>query len=96
MVSEIRLYIVVYCVRELLVYECPCFVMMAYASYGASSEDFTSCVSYALSCLKKEHFVLKPEQSAALELVFQGKDVFIWFPTGFGKSTCYQALPSIQ
>ena len=59
----------------------------------ASSKDFASCVSYALSCLKKEDLVLKPEQSAALEFVFKGKDVFIWFPTGFGKSICYQALP---
>lgn len=42
---------------------------------------------------EKGDMVLKPEQSRALELVFQGKDVFIWFPTGFGKSVCYQAVP---
>ena len=59
----------------------------------ASAKDFAACVSYALSCLKKEDLVLKPEQSAALEFIFQGKDVFVWFPTGFGKSVCYQALP---
>lgn len=37
--------------------------------------------------------MLKPKQSEALELIFQGKDVFVWFPTGYGKSVCYQALP---
>ena len=59
----------------------------------ASAKDFAACVSYALSCLKKKDLVLKPEQLAALEFIFQGKDVFVWFPTGFGKSVCYQALP---
>ena len=37
--------------------------------------------------------MLKPEQSETLELIFQGKDVFVWFPTGYDKSVCYQALP---
>jgi superfamily II DNA helicase RecQ len=55
------------------------------------NKDFAACVSYALFCLKKQDLVLKPEQLAALEFIFQGKDVFVWFPTGFG--VCYQALP---
>ena len=58
----------------------------------ALTKDFASCVSYALSRLK-EDLVLKPEQSETLELIFQGRDVFVWFPTGYGKSVCYQALP---
>ena len=66
---------------------------MACASLGSSAKDFAACVSYALTCLKKEDLVLKPEQSEALEFIFQGKDVFVWFPTGYGKSVCYQALP---
>ena len=66
---------------------------MACAFLGSSAKDFASCVSYALSRLKKEDLVLKPEQSAVLELIFQGKDVFVWFPTGYGKLVCYQALP---
>ena len=66
---------------------------MACTFSGSSEKDFAFCVSYALSRLKKENFVLKPEQSAVLESIFQRKDVFVWFPTGYGKSICYQALP---
>ena len=66
---------------------------MVCSSSSAVWKDFASCFSYALSCLRKEDLVLKHEQSEALEFVFRGKDVFVWFPTGFGKSICYQALP---
>ena len=66
---------------------------MVCSSSSAVWKDFASCFSYALICLRKENLVLKHEQSEALEFVFRGKDVFVWFPTGFGKSICYQALP---
>ena len=66
---------------------------MVCSSSSAVWKDFASCFSYALSCLRKEDLVLKHEQSEAPEFVFRGKDVFVWFPTGFGKSICYQALP---
>ena len=32
---------------------------------------------------------LMAEQAQALKLLFEGRDVFIWFPTGYGKSLCY-------
>ena len=35
----------------------------------------------------------KTEQVLAIQLVYDGKDVFVWLPPGFGKSFCYEALP---
>ena len=63
----------------------------------ASSYDdgMSPCLSHALSCLKKEGLELKKEQVEAISLVSSGKDVFLWLPTGFGKSICYQSLPFV-
>ena len=38
---------------------------------------------------------LKPEQEACIKCIFDGKDVFVWLPTEFGKSICYEVLPFI-
>ena len=57
--------------------------------------NFTSAVSYSLSCLKKEGLKLKPEQLEAIRLVYSGKYVFVWLLTGYGKSICYQTLPHL-
>ena len=37
--------------------------------------------------------MLKPEQLQAVRHMYEGRDVFLWLPTGFGKSICYEVLP---
>jgi len=45
--------------------------------------------------VKQEGLSLKDQQVEAVELLSEGKDVFVWFPTGYGKSICYQLLPFV-
>ena len=51
-----------------------------------------SALSYALELLDMPNLTLKEEQRKPFEAVYQGNSVFVWLPTGFGKSICYQAL----
>jgi len=60
---------------------------------ASSSFDFDRALAYALSCVKQEGHSLKDQQVEAVKLLSEGKDVFVWFPTGYGKSICYQLLP---
>ena len=42
---------------------------------------------------------LKPEQVASISTVCKGedmKDAFIWLPTGFRKSVCYETTPFVM
>ena len=55
---------------------------------------FGQAVSYALSKVGKPEMVLKNEQLTAIQHVYNGKDVFVWLPTGYGKSICYEVLPN--
>ena len=57
------------------------------------ASDFEPSLSYALSCLKLGDLKLKDKQLEAIRSVYNGKDVFLWLPTGYGKSVCYQCLP---
>jgi len=36
---------------------------------------------------------LKAEQLSAMETISNRQDVFVWLPTGYGKSLCYQVVP---
>jgi len=60
-----------------------------------SSFDFDRALAYALSYMKQEGISLKDQQVEAVKLLSEGKDVFVWFPTGYGKSICYQLLPFV-
>ena len=53
---------------------------------------FSSGVAYAVSCLGQQDIVIKEKQSEAIKSIYEGKDVFAWLPTGYGKSLRYQLL----
>jgi len=62
---------------------------------ASSSFDFDRALVYVLSGIKQEGLSLKNQQVEAVKLLSEGKDVFVWFPTGYGKSICYQLLPFV-
>ena len=39
---------------------------------------------------------VKEEQRSSMRAVYEGSDVFVWLPTGYGKSLCYLALPFLM
>ncbi len=62
------------------------------AVVSASSEDFSSALTFSLGQLKLPGLSLKEEQRAAIKAVYEGKDVFVSLPTGY---VCYQTLPFV-
>ncbi len=62
---------------------------------GSSSVSllFGQSIDYALGKLNSSHLSLKDEQRQAVQAIFERRDVFVWLPTGFGKSICFQTLP---
>ena len=52
-------------------------------------------LKFALCCIGKGDFTLKAEQLDAIKCIYDGRDVFLWLPTGFGKSICYETLPFV-
>ena len=57
--------------------------------------NLDSAINHALLCLGCPNLTLKPEQRESVRYVYAGKDVFVWLPTGFGKSLCYEMLPFV-
>ncbi len=70
-------------IHHLIISACFFSVM---ASLGSVVDDFDRALSYGLRRLGRPDMVLKPEQKASIRHVYDGKDVFMWLPTGFGKS----------
>ena len=59
------------------------------------SEAFTASLAHSLEMLRLPDVTLKEEQQAAIKAVYEGRDVFVCLPTGYGKSLCYQTLPFV-
>ena len=57
-----------------------------------ASAEIREAVANALSCIGRQDLTLKPKQEEALVHLYNGRDIFDWFPTGYGKSLCYQLL----
>ena len=49
----------------------------------------------ALCCNGKGDFTLKAEQLGVIKCIYNGKDILLWLPTGYGKSICYESLPFV-
>ena len=62
------------------------------ANMAGKSEDFESAQVRSLLYWKG---TLKAEQLDAIKCIYDGKDVFLRLPTGFGKSICYETLPFV-
>ena len=63
------------------------FVMATHVS------RFKRLIIYGLQHLGCEAMTFKPEQTLSVRYVYDRKDVFLWLPTGFAKSQCYEILP---
>ena len=51
------------------------------------------CPLHPFQATNDQH-LSQAEQRSSMEAVYNGHDVFVWLPTGYGKSLCYQALPT--
>ena len=76
--------------------------MYSYSTQRSIMEDFADpsselsrAVAYAMKSIGAPGSALKQEQQAAIQTVYGGGDVFVWLPTGFGKSICFEVLPFV-
>ena len=51
-------------------------------------------LKFTLCCIGRD-FTLKAEQVDVIKCVYDGKNVFLWLPTGFVKSISYATLPFV-
>ena len=62
---------------------------------ASSVSSFDACLAFALERIGKQQLKLKREQVASIRHVYDGKDVFVCLPTGFGKLICFECLPFV-
>ena len=70
-------------------------IILCKTKMSTCSSEFAFALSHALFMLGTPDMSLKKEQEQAILAVYGGKDVFVWLPTGFGKSVCFQTLPFV-
>ena len=56
----------------------------------SSCPSFAECLLRPFQATNDQHL----SQSGAAQAVYNGHDVFVWLPSGYGKSLCYQTLPT--
>ena len=54
---------------------------------------FAGAIAFSL---EKLDVSLKAEQRSAIKAMYEGRDVFVCLPTGYGNSLCYQTLPFVM
>ena len=60
-----------------------------------SCVSFEDAVAFALRSIGRDSLKLKPEQLESIRHVAGGSNVFVWLPTGLGKSIIYESLPFV-
>ena len=70
-------------------------ITMAACCSDSSIHSSASLKKYGLGRLGFSDLSLKDEQRLSIRAVYDGSSIFMWLPTGFGKSLCYQILPFV-
>ena len=60
---------------------------------GVLLRFFCEAVSFSLGL---SGMSLKEEQLSEIKAFYEGRNVFVCLPTGYGKSLCYQTLPFVM
>ena len=71
-------------------------IMVSTTSDNFRGSTFSDAVSYTLQQLQMSHVSLTPEQRSSMEAIYDRHNAFMWLPTGYGKSLCFQALPFLM
>ena len=58
----------------------------------SADSNFSPVLLYTLKQLRRLNLSLK-KSFLCIETIYDGKDVFVWLPTSFGKISCFQVLP---